>query len=693
MSVQRFSTGKRFYWKDAVYEVKMLLPEKRINIEQIETGMPQIVDQSELTSALFEGNLSFLLEGRQAQPSHRGEVSTRSEYEELSNYRPHLVEIARERLRIIKPLLEMDPNQRTERAVENRVAEVQAEYDANPQKGNPKIAVNKRSVYRWLDWYSRSGFDIRSLIPLNFKRGGKGVSRLEPEVKAIVEAVILDKAYRPEKVTVDDLLHEIAVRIKEESKLHPANRQLKMPSRATVARRLEAHNLYDRFAARHGSRAAKRELSQFKQIKKPNLPLERVEIDHTRADVIVVDDKSYLPLGRPWVTFCIDVATRYPVGFYVGFERPSYYSVMECLYHSIRPKENAKEKYGLEHDWQAYGIPLHLVIDNGKEFVGRDLADACDLLGIELQRTPVKQPHFKGTIERYFGTLNTRLFHVLPGTVFSNVRERGDYDSERRAVITLSELERAIYLFVVDVYAETFHRGLRDVPARRWEQAVKSGFMPRLPSNVRELFISLCRTDERIIQRYGLEFESLYYNCPELATLRARLKGKPVKIKYHPGDLSRLFAYDQFENNYIEVPAMAQEYAQGLSLWVHRGIREDVLKVKLKVDLASLGEAKRKRYAIAEEARKRKRLATRSQVARLDNSGNPPSLAEQRAMSSETFAERVVPSAELSSSNVLPVGLDEQALTAYEESTDAEWEIEPGALKTGRVNSRSAKED
>ena len=51
-----------------------------------------------------------------------------------------------------------------------------------------------------------------------------------------------------------------------------------------------------------------------------------------------------------------------------------------------------------------------------------------------------------------------------------------------------------------------------------------------------------------------------------LITLRTRLKGKPAKIKYHPADLSCLYVYDPFEQQYLRVPALDQEYTQGLSL-------------------------------------------------------------------------------------------------------------------------------
>lgn len=78
--------------------------------------------------------------------------------------------------------------------------------------------------------------------------------------------------------------------------------------------------------------------------------------------------------------------------------------------------------------------------DNGKEFYSRHFEDACLQLGIRLQYAPPKCAWYKGTMERWFGTQNTRLLHELPGATFSNIFDRGDYDPQKHAVISLEAL-------------------------------------------------------------------------------------------------------------------------------------------------------------------------------------------------------------------------------------------------------------
>ena len=90
------------------------------------------------------------------------------------------------------------------------------------------------------------------------------------------------------------------------------------------------------------------------------------------------------------------------------------------------------------------------------------------------------------------------------------------------------------------------------IPARRWEAALRTGLSPRVPASRDELLILLGRVDYRTVNPYGIEFEHLRYNAPALGALRYRLKGQRAKIKYHPGDLSRVYVFDPFENCYLE---------------------------------------------------------------------------------------------------------------------------------------------
>ena len=137
--------------------------------------------------------------------------------------------------------------------------------------------------------------------------------------------------------------------------------------------------------------------------------------------------------------------------------------------------------------------------------------------------------------------------------------------------------------------------------------------------------ILLGRVEWRTLQASGIEFECLRYNAADLGELRVRLKGEKVKLKYHPGDLSRIYIYDPFEKCYREVPALDREYTQGLSFWKHRLIRRMAAQEADQVDLAALGRARLKIQEMVDRARARKKTGTRSKVARWDGKSPAPS--------------------------------------------------------------------
>jgi putative transposase len=373
-------------------------------------------------------------------------------------------------------------------------------------------------------------------------------------------------------------------------------------------------------------------------------------MDSTRTDIVVIDDEDLLPFGKLTLTWSLDAATRYPLGLYLGFEPESYLSVKHCLYHTICNKADVRERYGTQHDWVAFGTPFELMVDRAKAFKSKHLRDACRVLGIGLQFGPPRTPVFRAGVERLFETTNTGTLHMLPGTTFSDPRQRGDYESLKQACISMEELDRILHIWVVDIYAHEYHRGLKGIPAQRWEAMLEKGYYPRVPASSQELNILLGAIEHRTIQPYGIEWETMYYNSPDLRPVRLRMErmeDRQVLFKYDPGDLGRIWVFDPFEKEYIEAPAKAQNYACGLSLWKHRVIRRYALHKWSKVNIGLLAEAQRLIQSIVQEstgkvARGRRRIARWKTGGQRAGAGESAQAAESNAPSVETVDEPVV---------------------------------------------------
>jgi putative transposase len=167
--------------------------------------------------------------------------------------------------------------------------------------------------------------------------------------------------------------------------------------------------------------------------------------------VIVVDEGDRLPIGRPWLTLAIDVASRVVLGFSISLEGPSAVSVALALVHAVLPKDLWLADRQLEVPWPMWGLPELLQLDNAPEFHSRALVRGAQEYGIRIDYRPPGTPHFGGHIERLIGTTRGTV-HLLPGTTFSNVAEKGAYPSEKASVLTLVELERWLALQVGGVY-------------------------------------------------------------------------------------------------------------------------------------------------------------------------------------------------------------------------------------------------
>lgn len=637
MKNQRLVAGTTFVWQKQRWVVVSELPNAYVQIRLEQSSFVQVVNRLDLVKAFFAHELTF---EEQTSISKPNQVAIR----ELSDYRPQQIEQAQRRLAWIQPLLTQTM---TRQAVKAYAASL-------PER------VGVSSLYRWRALYLEADGDLRALIA---QERAYPASTVHLQIEAMIQAYLSAWLNRPaqqrspRRLSAKSVHQAIVVQIAEWNATHEEKDQLKAPSERTIARRIAQLDPIDTYTAIYGKAAARRKYQQYGQMDYPTVPLERVEMDHTTLDVIVVDEQDSLPLGRPTLTTVFDTATRYPIGIYIGFEPPSYYAVKAAMYQAILPKPDVRHLYLTDNHWEPYGLFDKLVVDNGKEFTGQDLHDVCQTLGIKLEHTPVKMPHFKAGVERVFRTYNAELIHQLPGTTLSNPQERGDYDSVVQAAMTLSDLKRAFYTYVVDIYAQEYHKGLSAVPSQRWQQAIEQGFQPRLFMDADELYVLFGRVTTRVLQHYGIELMNLRYNqvgSNALSQLRSRLNGQAVKVKYHPDDLSRIHIYDPFNQRYLEVPALDQTYTSGLSLWKHRVILKEARLQDGQVDALALGRARQRINEIVNESRTRHQ-ATRRKMARWQT-GEPvstPDPAPQVATTAEAGVEATADETQMSRLNRL----------------------------------------
>lgn len=149
-----------------------------------------------------------------------------------------------------------------------------------------KLGIKQAFLYRLIGRYKKSS---RTSALLPGKRGRRvGTLQLKPEVAALVEASIKRWYLTSQKPKISKLERLIA--------LEASKAGVRKPSRRAIERRIANIDLKRLLEAREGPEVARDKVTpvsgQFTAVR----PLEIVQVDHTRVDVFVVDERHRLPI-------------------------------------------------------------------------------------------------------------------------------------------------------------------------------------------------------------------------------------------------------------------------------------------------------------------------------------------------------------------------------------------------------------
>ena len=590
MGQLHLGVGTHYEQDGHAWVVVQVLRDGRLRVEDQSAGGHEVVTRAELTTAWAEGAPRFAVRGRRTCTEDTGtspRAHTIADFHVLPD--GERAEAWR-RYALIAPLLAWAPEKRTRRAIAEYLSSAVGREGA--EHGGQ--TASRGSVERYLRAYEASGGDIRALAPPTV-RGDAGKARLEAELEEVIQGVLAECRAAPAQRTVRAVYLMVVERVRVRNQGRPSEERMGLPGVSTIGRRVKAAGTTGVLRRRPGP-GERRAAAGVRPGPRATRPLERVELDHTPLDLIVVDEEDRLPIGRPTVTLALDVYSGLPAGVHVGFEAAGYGAAMRCLLHAILPKEDTRARYGTTHPWLAYGLPETLVVDRAPHLVGGDLADACGPLGIALEPSPVKRPWFKGAIERQFRTHNTGLVYGLPGTTFSNILVRGEYDAEGLACISLTRFREILHVYLLDVYGQEWNRGVGGVPVQRWAAAVAGGWTPALHHDAGEMRLLLGRSAVRTIQRAGIDHLCLWYQSAELEALHVQIPA----------------AQRGTGPAWLRVPALHQEYAGGLSLWKHRVIQGQARMERGRaVRVEALADAKGRIQRLVEEEFRRTRRGRR----------------------------------------------------------------------------------
>ncbi|QIM52740.1 DNA-binding domain-containing protein [Hydrogenophaga crocea] len=421
----------------------------------------------------------------------------------------------------------------------------------------------------WLKNYEKSSRNPLALVDRH--RFRKAVKRLSSVVEALVWRTLKRHYFTKDRHTLKHAYNQLTLGLKEAVSEGAIPAEEAQVSIATLHRRVKDVDLYQRVASREGAARARMVCRTAFPDGVAEYPLQRVEIDHTPLNWVVICDRTGLPLGRPTLTVMIDAYSGYILGFYISFYGPGLTSVAGVVRNAVMPKDELTTGLGLTSRWIAHGLGDEWVIDNGLEFHSFGFKAMAMALGVDVMYCRVRTPWLKPHVERFFSGLNTltlvkgRVSRVTPNIV--------RIDPYKDAAITFSDLVRGLLQYVTDVYPHQPNWRKMATPYELYADGVERCPPARYPGSFSQFMLASGMSQMLTFSQGGLQMLGLPYGSYDFQPMADKYgTGYKVLCKWDPDDISMLHVQTP-DKRWIEAQCRWSTYAQGLSFNQHRLIR------------------------------------------------------------------------------------------------------------------------
>ncbi|WP_421781256.1 Mu transposase C-terminal domain-containing protein [Kiloniella litopenaei] len=254
------------------------------------------------------------------------------------------------------------------------------------------------------------------------------------------------------------------------------------------------------------------------------------QIDATIADVYLVSEQDRSEIvGRPTLYFVVDVFSRAIVGMYIGFENASWVSAMEALGNAMADKVTYCAEYDIDITadmWPMQGLPENIIGDKG-EMLGRHVEVLSKAFNVEIQNTPAYRADWKGIVERYFRTVQTKMKPFVEGYVTKKPIGKKSHGNDYRqdGMLTLKEFTQMIIKIVLH-YNNDHINGTydidagvpKDLPANpltlwNWGIEYRTGLLRRPDPKL--VKVNLLPHTNATVTEHGLKLFGCYYSCKQ----------------------------------------------------------------------------------------------------------------------------------------------------------------------------------
>lgn len=477
-----------------------------------------------------------------AAPVGKGAKETPAAARPLESYS------AEERAEISYWLAMVDRWQEYRRKAGGRKAECDEKFVLLRQLEEPERQISVETLYR--KWAAIRAGELDSLVD---KRGKarKGKTVLPPEIEQEFLSLFLDEAQLP---------IPRCVALTEQWARENMPTALPLPSYHTFYRKAKAVPYAVTVLCREGEKAYYDKCSPYIRREYESISAN----DFWIGDTHTLDVESMGPDGtlhRLYLSAWLDARSGIFTGWYVTAS-PGSQATLNALRKGIATR----------------GIPLNVYVDNGREYLTRDIGGlghrkkgkdsfappgVFERLDIKMTNAIVRNARAK-LVERRFEDFKNYVSRLFPTYTGGNVVEKpnrlkyvlkqGDHVPTDADVIAAVDTLIEGYLNC-EPYGGSVAEDKGKSRVEVWRESLPNGAV-RQPASENDLQLMLMRTSKpvRVTRRgvtlkiHGLELD---FYTPELANLRMKDK---VYLRYDPEDLSKVRVYDMEDRFLTEAP-------------------------------------------------------------------------------------------------------------------------------------------
>ena len=452
---------------------------------------------------------------------------------DINKIEDNLINIAKDRLSLISPLLDRIETRKLTRSDVEMLAESKN--------------VTAMTIYRWIKAYKSSNGDWKSLIPKKQKRGNRD-TKISLDIEEIINRHITYKctccnALQDDKAKWKNICAECV------------DKGYKSPNLKTISRRIKKLPARERKGTQGGFIEYEIQQNITGKLPRGDYPLHFVQVDSTLLDIFVIDEITG-EVKRPFITIFIDTKTRMLFSYWLTLLDHSAVDVNRCLIRCFLPKYDWLKKYDINAPYPIHGIPYRLQFDNGKIFDTDQVREFCFRYGvIDYQFRMVKRPDRGGFVERMFRTINESWLSNLEGYSPPLKQRPKEYKPDKSKNLLQFNTFKKWFLLQVIKYHNTDHSGLREdtgkniTPLRMYEDEM-SYRIPRLPQHPELLRFEVLMYKESPLRPSGITFKFNRYNNDGKTGILRKIRAKDQGIKkligwrYDPEDIREIWIYN-----------------------------------------------------------------------------------------------------------------------------------------------------